>query len=125
MNIGRLIFSRRKELNLTLEEIGSAVGVSKSTVKKWESGYIANIKRDKIAALAKVLQISPVLLIEDNLYSSESKGFTVFAMDGIEGQHSVTVNEEKSEKLAELLKIARDLPDEKIDMLLKMADSIK
>ena len=125
MNIGRLIFSRRKELNLTLEEIGNAVGVSKSTVKKWESGYIANIKRDKIAALAKVLQISPVLLIEDDLYSSESKGFTVFAMDGIEGQHSVTVNEEKSEKLAELLKIARSLPEEKIDMLLKMADSIK
>lgn len=124
MNIGRLIFTRRKELNLTLEEIGNAVGVSKSTVKKWESGFIANIKRDKIAALAKILQISPVLLIDDN-NAPETKGFTVFAMDGTAGQQTVTVSEEKSGKLAELLKVARDLPDDKIDMLLKMADSIK
>lgn len=67
MNIGKLIYTRRKELNLTLEDIGKAVGVSKSTVKKWESGYIANIKRDKIAALAKVLNINPVAFIDDTL----------------------------------------------------------
>ena len=67
MNIGKLIYTRRKELNLTLEDIGKAVGVSKSTVKKWESGYIANIKRDKIAALAKVLNINPVTFIDDTL----------------------------------------------------------
>jgi len=40
MNIGELIESRRSELGITLEEIGSFVGVSKSTVKKWESGFI-------------------------------------------------------------------------------------
>lgn len=33
------IEQRRKELKLTLEQIGNFVGVSKSTVKKWESGY--------------------------------------------------------------------------------------
>lgn len=59
MTIGKKIASRRKELGLTLEEVGNAVGVGKSTVKKWESGYIANMRRDKIAALAKVLQMSP------------------------------------------------------------------
>ena len=36
--IGNLIYDRRKELGLTLEEVGNAVGVSKSTVKKWENG---------------------------------------------------------------------------------------
>ena len=66
MNIGKIIEERRKELNLTLEEIGNAVGVSKSTVKKWESGYISNMKRDKISLLAKVLQISPTKLIDDD-----------------------------------------------------------
>ena len=34
MNIGKIIEERRKELGLTLEEVGNAVGVSKSTVKK-------------------------------------------------------------------------------------------
>lgn len=66
MNIGNIIFERRKELGLTLEEIGTACGVSKSTVKKWESGYISNMKRDKIAQLAKVLNIPPTRLIDSD-----------------------------------------------------------
>lgn len=45
--IGNLIYNRRKELGLTLEEVGNAVGVSKSTVKKWENGFISNMRRDK------------------------------------------------------------------------------
>ena len=63
MNIGNIIRSRRMELGLTLEEIGSYVGVGKSTVKKWESGYIKNIKRDKIALLSEVLKLSPLTFI--------------------------------------------------------------
>lgn len=63
MEIGSLIYNRRKELGLTLEQIGDYVGVSKSTVKKWESGYISNMRRDKIALLAKILQIPPTDLI--------------------------------------------------------------
>lgn len=67
MDIGYLIHSRRLELNLTLEEIGNYVGVSKSTVKKWEDGYISNMKRDKISSLSKILKISPVSLITGEL----------------------------------------------------------
>lgn len=63
MDIGKLINKRRTELELTLEDVGNAVGVSKSTVKKWEDGFISNMKRDKIAELAKVLKLSPVSLI--------------------------------------------------------------
>lgn len=63
MTVGEIIYNRRKELGLTLEEIGNATGVSKSTVKKWEDGYIANMRRDKIEKLAKVLQISPIVLL--------------------------------------------------------------
>lgn len=63
MEISKLISDRRKELGLTLEEVGKIVGVSKSTVKKWEDGYISNMKRDKIALLAKALKLNPVVLI--------------------------------------------------------------
>jgi repressor LexA len=62
-NIGHLIYNRRKELGLTLEEVGKAVGVSKSTVKKWENGFIANMRRDRIEKLARALQISPIQLL--------------------------------------------------------------
>ncbi|MFI3175415.1 MAG: helix-turn-helix domain-containing protein [Bacillota bacterium] len=63
MNIGTIIASRRSELNLTLEAIGNYVGVSKGTVKKWENGYIENMKRDKIALLSEILQLSPLTFI--------------------------------------------------------------
>lgn len=53
------IKSRRNELNLTLEEVGNMVGVGKSTVRKWETGDIENMKRDKIVKLAKALKVSP------------------------------------------------------------------
>ena len=62
-NIGKIIHSRRTSLGLTLEEVGQAVGVGKSTVKKWEDGFISNMKRDKIALLASILQVSPVTFI--------------------------------------------------------------
>lgn len=65
---------RRKELNLTLEQVGDAVGVGKSTVRKWETGMIANMKRDKMAALAKVLQMSPIELFGlDDSITQESR----------------------------------------------------
>lgn len=63
MNIGIIIRDRRKELGLTLEELGDLVGVGKSTVRKWETGYISNMKRDKIALVAKALKLNPVSLI--------------------------------------------------------------
>ena len=81
MNIGKIINQRRLMLGLTLEEVGNAVGVSKSTVKKWEDGFISNMKRDKIAELAKILKISPVALItgelEDEIEAVPSDTLTV------------------------------------------------
>ena len=61
--LGNKLFNRRKELGLTLEEVGNAVGVGKSTVRKWENGMIKNMGRDKLVALAKVLQMSSVELV--------------------------------------------------------------
>ena len=62
------IQQKRKDLNLTLEEIAQYVGVGKSTVKKWESGYIRNMRRDKIIKLANILKVSPIEILqgEDN-----------------------------------------------------------
>ena len=53
----------RKEKNLTLEQVADIVGVGKSTVRKWETGMIANMKRDKIASLAKALGTTPEYLM--------------------------------------------------------------
>ena len=51
-SMGERIRSRRKALGLTLEQVADAVGVGYSTVRKWEVGAIANMKRDKIQKLS-------------------------------------------------------------------------
>lgn len=53
----------RKQKGLTLENVAEIVGVGKSTVRKWETGMIANMKRDKIASLAKALGTTPEYLM--------------------------------------------------------------
>lgn len=50
---------RRKELGLTQKDIAEMVGVSEGTVSRWESGLIANMRRDRIAAYAKALRTTP------------------------------------------------------------------
>ena len=57
------LYNRRKELGLTLEQVGDACGVGKSTVRKWENGIINNMGRDKIVSLAKVLNVSPLFIL--------------------------------------------------------------
>lgn len=63
MNLGKKIRERRLELDMTLEEVGNIVGVSKSTVQKWETGDIENMRRDKIVLLAKALKVSPLFIM--------------------------------------------------------------
>lgn len=55
-----ILKEKRLEKNMTLEQVGKLVGVGKSTVRKWENGTIENMGRDKIVALSKALDISPL-----------------------------------------------------------------
>ncbi|MCL2545034.1 MAG: helix-turn-helix domain-containing protein [Clostridia bacterium] len=63
MKIGEKIKARRQQLRMTLEDVGRAVGVGKSTVRKWETGDIQNMRSDKIAQLAEALQMPVMELI--------------------------------------------------------------
>lgn len=56
--MGNYLADRRKALGLTQKDVADAVGVSEATVSRWESGEIANMRRDRISALAKVLHCS-------------------------------------------------------------------
>jgi transcriptional regulator with XRE-family HTH domain len=69
----------RLEKGMTLEQVATIVGVGKSTVRKWETGMIANMGRDKIARLATALSTTPAYLmgweedIEQTLTPDEPK----------------------------------------------------
>ena len=63
MEMGEKINLLRVQKGMTLEELGDKVGVGKSTVRKWENGMIANMRRDKIAKIADALDCSPAYLM--------------------------------------------------------------
>lgn len=43
-----------------MAEVAKLVGVSEGTVSRWESGIISNMRRDKVFALSKVLDMNPI-----------------------------------------------------------------
>lgn len=63
MTTGDRIRISRRQKNMTQDELALAVGVSKPTINKYESGKIRTIKRPTIAALAKALEVSPGYLM--------------------------------------------------------------
>lgn len=66
VNSDNIIKRKRKELNLTFEELGILVGVGKSTVRKWENGMIKNMGMDKVLLLAKALGIDAYEILNMN-----------------------------------------------------------
>ena len=73
MKIGEIIKNKRLELGFTLEEVGNACGVGKSTVRKWETGMIVNIGVDKIKLLAAKLEIDPLTFVRYGEIEQESQ----------------------------------------------------
>ena len=123
MQIGKIIEARRKELGYSLEEVGKAVGVGKSTVKKWESGAIANMRRDKIALLAENLNLDPALFIDDTISASvdiEDKIKKLSIEDSLKNNSETSLND----KEAAMLKLFRMVPEDRQEALLETIESV-
>lgn len=63
MRINDILRDRRKELGFTLKQVAEKVGVSEGTISRWESGKIAEMRRGKVAAYAKALDIDPAVIM--------------------------------------------------------------
>ena len=63
MTIGEKIKKLRLDNNMTLEELGGKVGVSKQSLFKYENGIVTNIPLDRIEKLGKVLGVDPSELV--------------------------------------------------------------
>ena len=112
--IGKKMYLRRKELGLTLEEVGEAVGVGKSTVRRWENGMIKNMGRDKIAAIARVLQMSPVEFVPSD-DPQETIGYE--DRQRLEALH-------QDPRLGLLFDRSRKMSSADVEFMLQMADRI-
>lgn len=74
--MGMKLKALRKEKGLTMDEVAKKIGVARSTVTKWELGYIENMRTDKVSKLAEVYNVSPLYIIgmtDDKHYAPPRK----------------------------------------------------
>ena len=61
--MGERIAQKRKEKNMTMEELARVLGVQASAINKYEKGLVENIKRSTIQEMAKIFECDPVWLM--------------------------------------------------------------
>lgn len=57
--MGKRIKQKRLEKGLTMEELGSKLGVKASAINKYEKGIVENIKRPTIKKMAEIFDCDP------------------------------------------------------------------
>lgn len=62
-NTAYLIKERRAKLRMSQQDLANALGVNRSTVSRYESGYIEKLPIDTLIPLARVLQTTPEYLM--------------------------------------------------------------
>lgn len=107
MDIGIKIKTARQAKGMTQEELGDILGVQKSAIAKYENGRVVNIKRSTLKKISDVLDIPPFELIFDEV------------------KRKPTANDDElSENVKMLVDFAKSVPDDKVELVLKVMKSI-
>lgn len=106
----------RKSKGLTLSELAEKLNVSPSTILRWENGDIANMRRDRIALLAKALEIKPTELLDlpDN---------TGYYTDPTVNAYTEQLRTNPNMRL--LFDAAKDMSKEDIDYVVDLVNRLK
>ena len=59
LELGRRMRARRKELEITQQQVADACRITKSTVSRYEKGLIEHPHRPTVEAIANVLHVQP------------------------------------------------------------------
>ena len=81
MNIGEKIKLRRKELKISADDLADAVGVSRSTIFRYEKGDIEKVGPEVLKKIADKLKVSPADLMGWNEEGSEVKTINYTSSD--------------------------------------------
>lgn len=109
MTLGEKIRKRRMELNMTMDDLGQAVGVQRSAINKYEKGMITDLKRSTIQALARALDVSPVYLLDDDPDDADQARLEALHQD---------------QRLGLLFDRSRKMSHDDVEFMLQMADRI-
>lgn len=107
---GDIIKILRKNENLTQDELASILEVKKSSIQKYESNSVSNLKRDTIRTLCKYFKVPPWVFIFPELVENEDvlnkMQYENHLLENVE--FILTLNDDGKEKV---LEYAQDLID--------------
>lgn len=63
MNVGKRIQDRRKELNISVDELARRLNKNRTTVYRYEKGDIENLPLGTLSPLAEILETTPAYLM--------------------------------------------------------------
>lgn len=110
MNTGKVIKKLRQDENLTQGELSAILNVNKSSIQKYESGAVSNLKMDTIRTLCELFKVPPwVFIFPEHLGSYENLPKFKYKNDMNENIGFATALNE--EGLTKLVEYARDLVD--------------
>ena len=108
MNIGLRIKQRRKELKMTADELGKLIGKDRSTIYRYEKGDIETMPLEILEPVAMFLQTTPQHLMGWDDEQSEKPG----------------QGDELSENVKKLVDFAKSVPEDKVELVLKLMRTI-
>lgn len=136
--ICEIMKQRREDLGLTLDDVAQQVGVNQSTVSRWESGQIEEMKRGKVEKLADALKLSPAMLMgwDDYLKLNSEQVELILnynkMTDSLKARLLAysqmlldTLSEKLSDKALENMNIAQKFSDDTAEQLRKTYEAIE
>lgn len=117
MDVGKRIKERRKELNMSVDELAQKLNKNRTTVYRYEKGDIENLPMDILGPLAEVLNTTPAYLMGwDNKPTSAMDTITDYYRLSIGREDNIRVRRiDYREELTKTRNALRILEDDSVD----------
>lgn len=106
MTIGERIRLIREQKEMSLEDVAKICGTSRQAIYKYENNIVTNIPYDRIIRLSTALGVSPAALM---------------GWDEQPDKQAETISKAKQDLIEQI----KALPEEKVQLLLQLAKSLR
>lgn len=104
---GEIIKNLRQMNNLTQENFAKVLGVKKSSIQKYESGVVSNLKMETIRTICEEFEISPYVLVFPEKMDDMETALR-FHIGENDSKHLINLN---GDGIRKVLDYAKDLHD--------------
>ena len=97
---GQRIKERRKQLALSADDVADLLGVSRSTIFRYESGHIEKVPANVLERLAEILNTTPAYLMgwkDDSISPHHTEDYTRWQKDSSDKTNGIFIRESSDE----------------------------